>query len=295
MVILFSPDGSDPVLVAAVQAGISGELDRAGLRFETRQELALSDLQDNLRLVIALPPAADLATLASAAPQTQFVALGITGVEPGNNRSVIGALGLRYDQQGFMAGMIAAVITPDWRVAVISRSDTPGGLAARQGFMNGAIHYCGLCLAYHGPIFDYPMYIELPGSAAGAEWKAAADYLIGQAVKTIYVSPGAGDAELLAYLGQSGINVIGEIAPLEELRSHWVASLQPDPVIALQTLLPDLLSGKGGFNIPMPIRITQVNEELFSPGKQMAANEILQELLSGYIDTGIDPLTGQSR
>ena len=41
------------------------------------------------------------------------------------------------------------------------------------------------------------------------------------------------------------------------------------------------------------LQITDRNEGLFSPGRQLYVERMLADLLAGYISTGINPLTGE--
>jgi hypothetical protein len=88
------------------------------------------------------------------------------------------------------------------------------------------VYFCGLCQAYHGPIFDYPLYVEIPSNASQADWQAAVDALVSQAVKTVYVFPEAGHVDLLRALAQAGIQIIGSGTPPEDIRAHWIASIE---------------------------------------------------------------------
>jgi hypothetical protein len=291
LAILLAPTGSDPAQAEALHLGLAEAISQAGLRWEVSTGLDL--LEPGLRLVIAIPPDPGVADLASAAPQVQFLAVGIPGLEPSANLSLIGGND-RYDQQGFMAGVIAAMITPDWRVGAISLADTAAGKAARNGFMNGAVYFCGLCRAYHGPIFAYPLYVEVPSGASQAEWQAAVDALVGKAVQTVYVFPGAGEPGMWEALAGAGMNIISSGTPPENLRLQWVVSLDGDPIPLILEHLPDLLEGKG-FAASMPVVVREVNPALFSPGRQALAEKIKNDLLSGAIDTGVDPQTGENR
>lgn len=292
LAVLLAPAGSDPTQAESLRSTLEGPITQAGLRWEVRSDL--NPVEAGLRLVIALPPDPGIADLASTAPQVQFVAVGIPGLQPAGNLSLVGGTS-RYDQQGFLAGVIAAMLTPDWRVGVVSIADTPEGKAARNGFINGAVYFCGLCQAYHGPIFDYPLYAEIPSGAGQADWQAAVDTLLSQAVKTVYVFSGAGEPSMLESLAQAGMNIIGSGAPPQNISAQWVASVDVDPTTSILEHLPDLLAGKGGLDITLPIVVRDVNSELFSPGRQKLAEEIRNQLLSGMIDTGVDPLTGDNR
>jgi hypothetical protein len=295
LAVLLAPAGSDADLVNAWQTALNAQISAAGLRWQVRQRLNPEDLTPELRLVIALPPDPGVAALAAAAPQTQFLAVEMPGVQAGGNLTTIGTSGAQPDQHGFLAGYIAAMITPEWRVGAISVSDTVEGRSARTGFLNGTVFYCGLCNPNYTPFYEYPLYVELPSTATSAEWQALADYMIDHYVQTVYVYPGAGDEVLLNYLAQAGIELISSGVPSEGLRQYWVASLNIDLLALVQSLIPELLQGNGGHDLPLPIAITQVNPELLSPGKQALAEAALQDLQAGYIDTGVDPATGESK
>jgi hypothetical protein len=64
---------------------------------------------------------------------------------------------------------------------------------------------------------------------------------------------------------------------------------------AVRERVPELLSGSGGANVELPLAVTHRNDSLFSTGKQRLLEEILADLQAGYIDTGVDPQTGEPR
>jgi hypothetical protein len=281
--------------VNIVQTTLNGIVTGAGLRWQVRQHLSMEDLKPSLRLVVALPPNPDLATLVASAPKTQFLALGITGVEPAPNLTVIDTGENQPDRQGFIAGVIAAMLSADWRVGVISLSDTIEGRAARTGFLNGVVYFCGLCRPVHPPFYEYPLYIELPSTTSVAEWQEAANYMVDHNVRTVYVYPQAGDESMLSILAKAKVNIISSGEPPQAIRSSWVVSMTIDPILLIQKQVEGLLNGSisGGRSIIAPIQFAQINPELFTPGKQRLAEQILSDLQAGYIDTGVDLTTGE--
>ena len=60
-------------------------------------------------------------------------------------------------------------------------------------------------------------------------------------------------------------------------------------------LLPGLLNGEGSVVVELPLGFTAVNPDLFSPGRQRLTEIMLADLLAGFIDTGVDPATGEAR
>jgi hypothetical protein len=295
--VLLAAPGADQAQVDVLQAALNDTVTQAGLQWQVRQELTTEDLVPELRLVVAIPPDPGLAELVTAASETDFVAVGITGLEPAPNLTTIDAQGSRPDQQGFVAGEIAAMLSADWRVGVISLSDTVDGRSARTGFLNGVVYFCGLCRPVHPPFYEYPLYVELPATATSAEWQEAANYMVDHAVGTVYVYPGAGDEAMLSILADSKINIISSGEPPQAASSSWVASLSVDPIPFIEQQVAGLLDGSlaGGQSLTIPLQFTHVNPAIFTPGKQKLAEQTVTDLQAGYIDTSVDLTTGENQ
>jgi hypothetical protein len=295
-VLLAAPE-ADMTLVRSLQTGLNDSITAAGVRWQLRQQLTTHDLLPQLRLVVVVAPDPGLAQLVASASDTQFLAIGISGLEAAPNLTSIGAAGDRPDQQGFIAGVIAAMLSNDWRVGVISQSDTVEGRSARTGFLNGVTYFCGLCRPAHPPFYEYPLYIELASTASGVEWQAAANYMVDHDALTVYVSPGAGDAAMLSILAQGGIHIISSGEPPQTASENWVVSLTTDPFALIQEEVIGLLSGsiQGGSTLTVPIQFTNINPNLLTPGKQNLAEQVLSDLQEGYIDTGVDLTTGENK
>jgi hypothetical protein len=291
-VVLLALPGSDAAKTAELEATLTGLAAQDGLTFEVMTELNDLQLAPETRLVVTLPPDPGVANLAAANPQVQFLVLGIPGVAVTSNLSQIGSDGERPDQQGFLAGYLAAVLTPDWRVGVISQSASPAGKAAQNGFTNGVIFYCGLCRPSYPPFIQYPIQVDL---AAVADPQAAVDSLVSNAVKTVYVSPAANDQALLDSLAQAGLQIIASGAPQPQIASQWVAGISMDEMGAVRQVWPRLLAGEGGLNLSTPLALVERNPALFSPGRQRLVDKMLTDLLAGYVDSGVDPQTGEMR
>jgi hypothetical protein len=267
-----------------------GELaGQAGFSFDTAQSLTPAEITPELRIVVALPPDPGLTDLATGAPGTKFLSVGIPVEAQLSNVQVVSLEADRPDQQGFIAGYLASVVTTDWRVGVISPSDTSQGQAARQGFLNGVVYFCGLCRPAYPPFVQYPLAADLPSGASQAEAQAAADQLISQGVQTVYVFPGAGDQALLEYLAQNGVNLIGGETPPESVKPHWIATIQSDWLAGVEEAWKGLLADQPPEAPIGALSITDRNDALFSPGRQRLVEQTLSELLAGYIDPGVTP------
>jgi hypothetical protein len=288
--LLASPDG-DPRLLEEVQPVLQELAHQSGYEFEIRSSLSSEQITPDVRMVVSLPPDPGLQALAASASETDFFAIGIPGLEESTNLTSTAFRQGEAGEQGFMGGIIAALITPDWRVGTISISDTSEGLEARNGFLNGVTYICGTCRQIYPPFFDsqsqliqYPLYVELPSGAENSAWLAAADILIERGVETIFLNPGAGGEDLLSYLAESGIKIIGGVAPPENIPINWVASIYSDSSSTWASQLEKALQGQELAQGSGDLQLGYINTDLLSPGRQKHAEAILQDLLAGYIE-----------
>ncbi|RME05883.1 MAG: hypothetical protein D6803_07900 [Anaerolineae bacterium] len=109
--------------------------------------------------------------------------------------------------------------------------------------------------------------------------------MIHRSVETVYVVPGAGDEDLLRYLAQSGVHLIGGETPPEDVRGSWVASFAFSSWEAFQQFWPRFAAGEDGQAVPVTLSLEDVNPGLLSPGRQRLVEEVMQNLLAGYIQT----------
>ena len=295
--VLWAGPGSDQTQVRNLQTELNNTVTSAGVRWQVRRQLTTNDLLPELRLVVVLPPDPGLAQLVAEASDTQFLAIGISGLESAPNLTTIGAEGDRPDQQGFIAGVIAAMLADDWRVGVISQSDTVEGEAAQTGFVNGVTYFCGLCRPAHPPFYEYPLQVVLPSTATSIEWQEAANYMVDHEALSVYVYHGARDDAMLSILAAGDITIISGGEPPQGSSSKWVVSLTTDPLDLIQGQVAGLLNGSvtGGKSLAVPITFTHINPSLLTPGKQKLAEQVLSDLQTGFIDTGVDLTTGENR
>lgn len=287
LVVLVAPPGAEASVSDPLSLTLSELAAAEGLDFEVRPSFTQDDLSPEIKLLIAIAPDPGLSQLARAAPETQFLGILIPGMAPGDNLTVIHDAEIRPDNIGFLAGYLAAVVTPEWRVGTIGTSDSADGIDHRQGFINGAVFFCGLCRQTYPPFLNYPIYAEAPAASGPQEWQAVADILIGNAVESAYVAPGTGDQALLEYLATADISLIGSTPPPSGLQDHWIATITADISAAVRNAWPDLIAGQGGADYPALLTVTEINPDLFSPGRQRLVEKLIDELTAGFIDTGV--------
>ncbi|GAB4477959.1 MAG: hypothetical protein Kow0088_17380 [Anaerolineales bacterium] len=295
--LLIAPQGEETPWFSEASAVLEEFARQEGLRFEVKPTIGGEELQSlPVPLVVILPAEIDPKALAEAAPRTQFLAVGYPSLSPQPNLSLISAQPYRPDWEGFIAGFVAAAVTEDWRVGVVADATTPEGKAAQNAFRNGVRYLCGLCQPLYPPfpVPTYPLYGQLSAASTAAEVEHVIADFQTWAVKTVYLHRPA--EQWLTAFGRAGFNLISDQPPPTELKDHWVVSIQNiDFAAELRTLIPQLLEGQGGQSLSLSLTFGYVNEDLFSPGRQAFSEQMIAELLSGYIDSGVDPISGEFR
>jgi hypothetical protein len=295
LAILVVPVDMDPAQSNLYQSAVYELAQATGYRFQVRNNLTAADLDPSLKVVVALPPDPGILSLAAAAPGTQFLAVNIPGITPAGNISVVGSQN-RPDLVGFLFGYISAMITTedDYRVGMIIPQGDPNAQTAFAAFRNGMIYYCGLCpkafyyFDIYGNALEYPQVVEIPASEKTELYPAYANLLNDKKVAMVYVYPSIATNELLSTIGTNGIPSIGDVTP-NPRPLYWTASLQPDLVKAIQAAWTDLLAGRGGLTYNPPFALSDVDPAILTPGKQGLAEKVLDDLLAGRINIGLQP------
>jgi hypothetical protein len=287
---LLAPPSANLKQIDEIQEMLKEVLADTGIQLRITSSITEEDLGDHVKIVTALNPPDGISELLRASPGTHFIVIDSSGLTPQNNLSIIGPEGQRLNQPAFMAGVIAAVITPDWRIGTISSDEI-----STQAFVNGGVYFCGLCRQVYPPFFDaqgtyikHPLQYTISPGASSQEWQDAARYMIDRGVKTIYLPPGSDNSELVEILLQADISIIGASRIDNIPSSKWVATLQYDPVEPLKRFLPALLQGTGGRQLTMKLDIRDINPDLFSPARLNLVLSTLEDLEAGFISTGIE-------
>ena len=289
MAILIIPADLSETLSEQYQKTIYDLARQSGLRFQVRNALTPADLESNVRVVVALPPDPGIAELAAAAPGTQFLAVNIPGVTAGGNVSTIGGAGDNPDIPAFLAGYIASMLATDYRIGMIGEKDSASSDIATQAYANGRQFYCGLCNPVAPPWYEYPIAVDMPAGVPEGEANAYADALNDRLVQVAYIFPNVQIPSQVNYIASLGMWMIGENPPPEDARANWIVTIQPDWITAVQSVWSDIVSGSGGKSYPSPLTLTDINPDLLSDGRQRLAQQMLDDLLTGRVGTGVQP------
>ncbi|RPJ23303.1 MAG: hypothetical protein EHM33_21325 [Chloroflexi bacterium] len=288
LAMLVLPVDLDPDTSNLYQKTVYDLAQAAGLRFQVRNTLTAADLEPGLQVVIVLPPDPGIVELAAAAPQVQFLAINIPDVAAGGNISVLGN-NTQSDIAAFLAGYTAAMITDDYRIGMMIPKDNAEALNALNAYAAGMAFYCGICRPMYFYPSPFPQYIEIGAEQDPTAYNAFADILIIQhKVLTIYLHPDITTADLAAYLGATGISMIGTVHP-EGNPGSWVMTIQPDVIQAIKNAWPGLVSGQGGVKVESPLGLSDVDPSLLTPGKQRLVEQTLKDLQAGLISTVANP------
>ena len=134
--IFFLSSETYPSISMKIQQTIEDLSSSEGWKVQQIHQEEFLEFPPNLRLFIALPPDPGIQELALNHPEVQFLAIGIPGLEPQQNLSLLGPEGFPLDQQAFIAGYTSAVLTKDWRIGMIAEFDSESFQAINNAFSN---------------------------------------------------------------------------------------------------------------------------------------------------------------
>jgi hypothetical protein len=285
LAILVMPEEMDRYSFDLYQKTVYDLAQESDFRFQVRNFLTPEDLADpTLKVVIALPPDPGIVSLASSAPNVQFLAVNIPNLTAGGNVSVL-APDTQAELPAFLAGYTAAMLTRDYHIGMLIPKDDPEAQRAFIAFANGMKYYCGLCRTIYFSPVSYPTYLEIPRDESPSLYGGYANMLINdRRVDALYIYPTLADPEFLTYIGTQGVLLFGSTMP-ETRPGGWVMTVSPDTVKAIQSAWPQLIVGQGGINVQSPLGIADVDPDILTPGKLRLVQETLDALLAGRILT----------
>jgi hypothetical protein len=282
LAILVLPEDMDAETSNLYQTTVYELAQASGMRFQVRNSMTSADLEPGLKVVIALLTDPGLSELAPAAPDVQFLAIGIPGVEAGGNISILGNSS-QAEVVGFLAGYTAAMLTDDYRIGMLMPKDNNEAIRMLNAYNNGRIYNCGLCRPIFPLPWGFPQYLEISAEEDVDNYDAYADILILQyKVGTLLIHEGIHTQDLVDYIGTTGVYMIGTVTP-EQRPAGWVMTIQPDTIQAIQVAWPQLLAGQGGLTVQSPLGLSDIDPGILSPGKQRLVQQVLDELQAGLI------------
>jgi basic membrane lipoprotein Med (substrate-binding protein (PBP1-ABC) superfamily) len=258
------------------------------------------NLQNNPSTVAAVGSGFGEAVFAAAQarPEIRFVAVEERNLEPLPNLLVVGGDNIRRDQAAFMAGMLAGIENRNEYIGWIGESETTQGKFYTNGFIHGVRFICPRCR-----VFPYNLG---PGADAQAGLIVAGS-LQEDSVDTASAIPGTAGEAALVDLAQNGVRVAGAQADFYESvfsggtaggAKNVLGGIAFRPDLLLADLLARFFQGEV-FADPVSyslesggLEYASFPNDWISVGRQNYLREVLAELASGRLDTGVNPQTG---
>jgi hypothetical protein len=280
------PDAGRIILVMdALQPQVRNYLetfaDEHSMELEVAAPVQPQDIQDNWQVVVLLPAPENIRELVESAPAVQFVVSSEIDLSPANNLSVIRS---RPEHLAFAAGFTGMVITPDWRFAGLLPGDTALEDGLADAFRNGGYYYCGLCRTVFAPFVRWPLTGTLPTGSSDEAWQAVVAELEPSIVYGMYIDPRAGTVDLLNWLSNKNLVLVGGATPPADVLPKWAVTIRPQVLSGLTEMMPGVLAGSGGQVVNAALELTDINEGLLSPGRQRLIEAMLEDLASGAIE-----------
>jgi hypothetical protein len=248
----------------------------AGLEVTTVAAASPGDLTAGVKLVVLLEQPQNLEQLLSAAPQAQFVL--ISAVDVTAQAANLSVIRVRPENQAFLAGYIAELVTSDWRAAGLLPDET-----LSEAFLAGGRYWCGRCTPIYPPLVIFPLTGVLPAGSGAGEWQAAFDALQQKVVEVVYLSPEASSSDLINNIAGQKIKIVGSLPPPVEASAQWVATVQVDELTSLREMLPNLLAGQGGQRVNAALVVSSVNGHILTTGRMRLVEETRKALEQGLL------------
>ena len=252
----------------------------SGLIFESRPSLQPSEIAADWKIVFMPGLADNLSDALVAAPQVQFVVVSEHELGMANNLNVIR---WNLEDQAFMSGYISTLIASDWRAAALLPSEEPAASTIEQAYLNGGHYYCGICNSYYSPIKRFPLSVRIPAGSDASYWQSVYTEMQNNVIYVFYVAPDVSDPDLLRFLAQQGMVLVGGQTPPDDIRTQWAVTISQDLQTPVAAIWNDLVNGIGGKEIKAEVVLSDLNENYLTTGKQRVIEEIRQALLEGMI------------
>lgn len=285
-VMLVYTESADPDIVAQTQAELEILAEADGLVMEVIEGGLPEVLTSNVEVVVGVGQGLDLSGLAASSPETKFIVLENPDAVPSENLSVIGDPTVEAQQQVFMAGYLAALVSSDYKVAGLFSSDT--GSENINAFVIGAEYFCGLCQPEFPPYNDYPLTATFSSGGAINAFESTVDNLISSDVEILYLQGTLVSQEKLTYLSEVGLMVVSDSAP-DMRRNNWIGTVSPDPVAVLSDIWEDMMAGSVGVQVSAPIALIENDAGLVSEGRKRLFDEMAADVMDGLVAIELVP------
>lgn len=284
-IILYAPESAADGEVVELQSWLTNWASENGYTFLVKAQLTSADIPSGTRAVVLLNEVGvDVNAFAQQHPETTFVVQRKTANAdvPGNVVVLVSDPNALH----FAAGFVSILIAPDWRLGALLPWDDEGiGAETLEAFTNGSAFHCGRCASTYMPVALFPVTSSLSATSEPESWIEAITTLDNQYyLYTVYVAPEAASEALFQHLVTQNVTVVGEKQPENIEGLLWAASIDQDPVSALQEHWVEIINGTSEEKeIFVPIRLSEVNEDYLTPGRIRLYDEMMENLQEGWV------------
>lgn len=276
-VVLITADIQDAWTLEQANSTLQELAAGSGLEFETRPEIQVNEITDDIKVLVFLSHPDNLGSLSNSALNTQFLVMSDQDWTPPGNVTIIKT---DINNQLFMAGYAVEELSDNFRGAGLLNSEES---IQNTAFRNGAKYFCGLCNALIFPLNIYPLIKELPQSSSPAEWVAGFNELFTNSILFIYVPPQAYSSDLFAFIAQTNVKVIGISSPPAEAQPIWAGTFRIDGFSPMKDVWNNIIAGNGGKTINASLYLADTQNGFISPGKQLLIEKVIAEIQAGRI------------
>lgn len=212
--------------------------------------------------------------------EVPVVVVGGVGSSPGPRLSVVGPA-RRDDQAAFLAGAMAGLVSRTGVVGLIGEAGGEGDSLYVSAFTHGLRYGCPRC--------------SLAPVDAG---EAGVADLVGQWADVAFIPPGSSADTTAGGAAEAGMWVVWVGSAPQGVASERLAGgIGQDPGPVVVRALEGLLAGEAGQSWRYAVEngglvLTGLNPEALSPGRERILHVALEELASGVLEIGVDPISG---
>lgn len=297
----------DSSLNQSVYQGMQRAAEELGLTLNFIETVQPSDFETNIEtfvragydMVVTVGPLLGETTLAMAEkyPDVDFVAVDVSYQTAPDN---LMGLAFREDQIGFLAGVLAGMLSESQTVGVVAGPESPSVKKYRSGYKNGVTYVCPGCNVI-GVYID-----SLTDPARG---KTAALSQIAEGADVVFGAGGPTGSGAILGAAQDGVWVIGVAQDEYVTNFAGGAADGADKLVssaikradnAVYSAVKETVGGRfrsgtavfGAAEDGVGLAAFHDAESSVSADVQARLAEVLRMMASGELETGVDPFSG---
>jgi hypothetical protein len=273
--VLITNPQSDPTLTNYLITKNEQLAAQAGAEPQALQ--AVPNTNRPIKMAIFLSPAQDINMFAETHPNTQVIAIGYQNLTSKANIFEISPQSSSIETN-FAAGVLSAMVSEDWRTAVITLENET---AKANAFIKGAKAFCGVCSPPENESLQYPLYYTLPSASQSTDLQNVINQLRIHYIDIVYLTDNVISPDIENQLIQNGFRIAGESNKSVNV-NNWLFTFENNltPEI-LDDIFTQIMLGSPTDHHSY-LSITVIDSQAVSTGKINKMEELLEDLKSGF-------------